>query len=297
MQKEIPEYSKAFGRLHVSASGGTQPIDEHILKLLLNQDYKMRFPMSARPRAGQIVQGIADRVYGLYEFSPMRGKQEPMGAAEAIRHGFTDYMAYQPLTWDEGKDAEAYQVFKEHIGEMAAHAIKGIAEYFGDEPFEGEYLRKHYDDRLDVPVIMYLDYASETKQIDLKCSLPIRGPVKKDGTRSWRVPKPKEEPTELQVMQQAVYWKGTGLEPALLFVTSSGYNIATPENCAALSHDRLEEAYENIVRRWLVVQNLLRVANGNWKTLFSLVPPDFGQIATRHGPEILQIAKQAWRID
>lgn len=296
MTKEIPDYSKEFGRYHVSASGGTQPIDEHILKLLLTKEYKMRFPMSARPLVGQIVQAITDRVYGLHEFSPLRGKQEPMGPAEAIRHGYTDYMAYQPLTWDGGKDAEAYEAFKEHIGEMAAHAIKGVAEYFGDDPFEGEYQRKHYDDRLDVPVVMFLDYASEAKQIDLKCSLPIRGAVKKDGTRTWRVPKPKEEPTELQVMQQAVYWKGTGLEPALLFVTSSGYNIATPQNCAALSHDRLEQAYEDIMRRWLAVQNLLRLSNGNWKTLFSLVPPDFGQIAVRHGPDVLQIAKQAWRM-
>ena len=85
MTKEIPDYSKEFGRYHVSASGGTQPIDEHILKLLLTKEYKMRFPMSVRPLVGQIVQAITDRVYGLHEFSPLRGKQERMGTAEAIR--------------------------------------------------------------------------------------------------------------------------------------------------------------------------------------------------------------------
>tara|TARA_S200002703_G_scaffold122963_1_gene108892 strand:+ start:95 stop:391 length:297 start_codon:yes stop_codon:yes gene_type:complete len=98
-------------------------------------------------------------------------------------------------------------------------------------------------------------------------------------------------------MQQAVYYKSTGLAPGLLFVTSAGYNIVTAENCEALQPERLEEAYENIVRRWFAAQKLMQVANGNWKELFSLVPPDFGMIATRHGKEILNIAKQAWRTE
>ena len=98
-------------------------------------------------------------------------------------------------------------------------------------------------------------------------------------------------------MQQAVYHKSTGLTPGLLFVTSAGYNIVTAENCPALQPDRLEEAYENVVRRWLAMQKLMKVANGNWRELFALVPPDFGQIATRHGGEVLKIAKEAWRTD
>lgn len=296
MDYEIPEYSKNYGRYHVSASGGTQPIDEHILKLLLTKEYKMRFPMSARPRAGQIVQEICDMVLGLHDYSPIRGMQEPMGKAEAIRHGFTEFMTYQPLSWDNGADAETYEEIKNHIGDMVAHAITGLEEYFADEELEGEYKRYYKDERIDVPVLYLIDYASETKQIDLKCSFPLRNPPKKDGTRSWRVPKPKSEPSPQQVMQQAVYYKATGLKPALLFVTASGYNICTPENCDALSFDALEQAYEDVVQRWLITQNLLKAANGNWKTLFGLVQPDYAMIGTRHGPEILKIAKEAWRI-
>ena len=78
MEYEVPEYSKAFGRYHVSASGGTQPLDEHILKLLLRKEYKMNFPMSARPRAGQIVQIVADLCMGLHDYIPIRGQQERM---------------------------------------------------------------------------------------------------------------------------------------------------------------------------------------------------------------------------
>ena len=40
----------------------------------------------------------------------------------------------------------------------------------------------------------------------------------------------------------------------------------------------------------------MRDAKGSWKELFARVNPDFQQIAQRHGPEILTIAKEAWRI-
>jgi hypothetical protein len=95
-------------------------------------------------------------------------------------------------------------------------------------------------------------------------------------------------------MQQAVYWKATGYTPGLLFVTADGYNICTQENCQALSYENLEGAYQEVVSRWRIIQNLLKAANGSWKNLFGLVYPDFQQIGQWHGPEILKIAKHEW---
>ena len=296
MEYEVPDYSKEFGRVHVSASGGTQPIDEHILKMYLRKEYQMNFPFSARPKAGQVVQMVADLHLGLHEYSPILGQTDGIPIAEAITKGRTELMQYQPKDWDDGRDAEEKAEFIEHVEAMSLNAIAGVKEFFGDSPIEGEYQRFYWDERIDVPVTLFLDYADEEKQIDLKCSLPVRNPPKKDGTRTWRVPKPKTEPTEQQVMQQAVYWKATGLRPALLFVTSDGYNIATEDNCPALKPEALEEAYNTIVGRWLAVQNLMKAAMGNWKTLFGMVAPDYGQIGARHGQEILNIAKQAWRV-
>lgn len=131
-------------------------------------------------------------------------------------------------------------------------------------------------------------------QIDLKCSLPLRNPPKKDGTRSWRIPKPKTEPSWQQAIQQAVYWKATGQEPSLLFVTASGYHIANKENCQALTEENLELAYNDAVRSWKTTQNLVKAANGNWRTLAGLVQPDFVEIAQRHGPDIVKLARQLW---
>ena len=294
--KEIPDYRKDFGSYHNSASGATQPTYEHILKLYLRKEYKMNFPFAARPRAGQIVQEIVDLHLGLDGYSPIQGKKQGMSLAQATKKGIDSYNTYQPRDWDDGKDREEFDHFKEVVGEMAAFAVQGLKEHFGGLDFEGEYQRWHEDERIDVPTMLFQDYCGNGLQIDLKCSFPMRNPLKKDGTRSWRNPKPKTEPTAQQQMQQAVYWKATGNRPALLFVTPAGYHIASDENCDALKLDVLEDVYEDVVARWLTIQNLMRAANGNWKNLFGLVTPDYGEIAGRHGSEILRIAREAWRI-
>lgn len=297
MEYTIPDYSKEFGRIHVSASGGTQSVDENILKMYLRKEHDMGFPMSSRPMAGIVVQDICDRHLGLDDYSPVMGRKEGMDLDESIRKGCLEYAAFSPLTWDGGTDAEAKEEFIEHLAEMSRHAVAGIKEYFGDEEIEGEYQRYYVEPRIDVPVTMFLDYASETKELDLKCSLPRRNPPKKDGTRSWSAQKPATKPNENQLKQQAVYWKATGLQPGLLFVTSKGYHIATPENCEELSEDSLEAAYEDIVRRWLIVQNLMKASGGSWKKLFSLVAPDMGQLAKRHGPDVMYFANEMWRVE
>lgn len=296
MQREIPDYSLFFGRKHVSASGATQPIDEHVLKLYLRKEHKINFPFAARPRAGQIVQSIADMALGVHDYSPIYGPKEPMDIDEAISRGLTEFEFYKPREWDGGKDAEEYHHFKEVIPTMARYAVEGIREFYKGVPFEGEYQRLYNEEKLDVPVILFQDFTGAGRQIDLKCSLPLRNPPKKDGTRTWRNPKPKTEPTPLQTMQQAVYNKATGDEPGLLFVTPAGYNIVTAENCDALKPEALEATYQDVVQRWVVQQNLLKAANQNWANLFGLVQPDFGQIAGRHGPDILKIARETWRV-
>mgnify|MGYP007073198639 FL=1 len=296
MDRTIPDYSLFFGRQHVSASGATQPIDEHVLKLFLRKEHKLNFPFAARPRAGQIVQSIADMALGVHDYSPIYGPKEPVDFDEAVRKGMTEFEFYKPREWDGGKDAEEYHHFKEVIPTMARYAVEGIREFYKGVAFEGEYQRFYEEEKLDVPVILFQDFTGAGRQIDLKCSLPLRNPPKKDGTRTWRNPKPKTEPTPQQIMQQAVYWKATGDEPGLLFVTPAGYNIVTAENCDALKPEALEATYEDVVRRWVVQQNLLKAANQNWSNLFGLVQPDFGQIAGRHGPEILKIAREIWRL-
>ena len=292
----IPEYRKRVGSYHCSASGATQPLDEHILKLLLRKEYKMGFPFAARPRAGQICQTICDIALGLDDYKPMEGQKPRKPITEAIRDGMIDFNFYKPRDWDDGKDAEEHQHFKEVIPEMAVIALQGLKEFYGDREIIGEHQRFHTESQLDVPIILFTDYTDGERQIDLKCSFPTRNPPKKDGTRSWRNPKPKTEPTRQQVMQQAVYWKATGEEPALLFVTPEGFNIVNKDNCDALSYDSLEETYQEVLGRWKIIQNLLRASNGDWKTLFGLVQPDFAQISARHGSEILTIAKEHWKL-
>ena len=297
MDYEVPEYRKAYGSYHNSASGATQPVDEHMLKLYLRKELNMNFPFAARPRAGQIVQSAVDYHLGLDDYSPLHGRKKGMEIERAVTKARTEYMTYQPRTFDDGKDKEEYEHFKSVIDIMTRHAVEGLHEYFGDGEIEGEYQRWHQDDVCDVPTMLFQDYCGQGLQIDLKCSFPTRNPVRKDGTRTWRNPKPKTEPTQQQLMQQSVYWKATGDKPALLFVTPEGWHICNEDNCALLKPETLEEVYKDVQQRWFVIQNLLRDSNGSWKSLFSKVMPDYGLIGQRHGPEILEIAKKLWRLD
>jgi len=297
MAREVPDYRKSFGIIHESASNGTATKDEMILKHYVRKEHKMGFPMASRPISGIKVQTGVDCALGLHNYSPIQGQQEPMDINQSVRFALTEYQGYTPRKWDNGKDAEEYEEFREHLPEMIKHAVEGLKDFFdGVNRIEGESMKYHDEPLLDVPIMLYQDYSGGGKQIDLKCSLPMRNPPKKDGTRTWRVPKPKTEPTAQQVMQQAVYWKATGEKPALLFVTSAGYNIVDENNCELMTEDNLERAYNDIVRSWLVTQNLLKASNGSWKTLAGLVQPDMVQLSARHGPNIIQLAKQLWEI-
>ena len=63
-----------------------------------------------------------------------------------------------------------------------------------------------------------------------------------------------------------------------------------------MTEESLQRAYDDVVRSWLVTQNLLKASRGSWKTLAGLVQPDMVQIAQRHGPNITNLAKQLWEI-
>ena len=192
---------------------------------------------------------------------------------------------YKPRTWDDGKDAEEFEAFKDYIPDMILHAAEGVREAFKHaNMIEGEYQRWHNEPKIDVPIMLYQDYSGGGIQCDLKAKPPLRNPPKKDGTRSWRVPKVEGMvPNAQQQIQQAVYNKATGEPPSLLFVSASGYYIADAGNCDQLKPDALEKAYAEAVRSWQISQNLLKAANGSWRTLAGLVQPDFNEIARRHG--------------
>ena len=294
--KKAPEVLADMGLRHDSASGATALKYEMILKIWLRHEHKKSFPMSSKPWAGICVQHGVNLFKGLDQFNPIIGQQEGVPIAEAVRHAMAMFHEHSPLDWDDGKDAEDMEACAVVIPDMIAAAIEGVDEFFtGANQISGEYQRWHDEPQSDVPIMLYQDFSGGGKQIDLKCSLPLRNPVKKDGTRTFRTPKPKTEPTWQQVIQQSIYWKATGETPALLFVTGAGYHIATSENCDALSEASLSRAYNEAVQSWKVTQNLFRAANGSWPALFGLVQPDYNEIARRHGPSILKLAKQAWR--
>ena len=296
MTQETPDYRKEFGAAHDSASGGTQDKWEFVLKLYCRH-LQVKMPMAARPMCGIVVQDGANKILGLDKYQPLIGQQDGMEQTKAIAEAMQRFNKYKPRTWDDGKDAEEFEAFKDYIPDMILHAAEGVREAFKHaNMIEGEYQRWHNEPKIDVPIMLYQDYSGGGKQTDLKAKPPLRNPPKKDGTRSWRVPKVEgTQPTAQQQMQQSVYNKATGEPPSLLYVSASGYYIADADNCDALKPEALEKAYADVVRSWQINQNLLKAANGSWRTLAGLVQPDFNEIARRHGPSIVDVANQLWR--
>lgn len=293
----MSEYRKAYGSraMHNSQSGGTQPLDEYILKLFMSHNLQIGFPSSAKMVAGNAVQRATDLLIG-WEKGRM---VEPKPFDEAVRLVKHEYSFYKPRQFDEMKDAEDHAEIKQHIEAMTRHSLLGLNEYFnikGNTRIQGEQQGWLDVDGIDVKTIHYIDFKTDKKMVDLKTSYPKRNPIKKDGTFTFRIPKPLSVPTRNQVIQQAVYWKATGLSPAVLSVTPEGFNIITPETSDLLKKDSLEYYFNFIRQRWLVRQNLLKNANGSWNTLFQLVEPDLDRIKAYHGNDIHKIAELQWGI-
>lgn len=291
---ELPQNFIDLGYQYDSAYGANQSKADYVLKKWLQKEHKLRTPPSARMMSGTLVQKGADMVLGLHNYNEMVGQQEGMPIAEATRHIMAEYDEYQPRSWEE-KDREEHEAFREYIPEMIANAVAAVREWSASANLlEGEHQSWHTVDGLIVPIMYYRDYHAGGKFADTKCQLPQRNPKKKDGTFTWRIPKPQSEPTWNQTVQMAIYAAASGQEPSLLYVTASGYNIVNSQNCEALTKENLERAYNHAVRSWMTTQNLMRAANGSWKTLAGLVCPDYNEISRMHGPDIVKLAKQLW---
>ena len=153
--KEAPVSLKDMGYYHDSASGATATKDEMFLKLWLRKEHKMNFPMAARPWAGISVQHGANLALGLQDYNEIIGQQEGMPIAEATRHMMAKYDEYKPRDWDEGKDAEEYDAFREVLPEMMANSIAGVKEFFqGANAIAGEHQRWLHEPRSEVPIVL-----------------------------------------------------------------------------------------------------------------------------------------------
>ena len=285
---------------HDSASGATSPKYEMIFKLWLRATTNLNpvFPDNAPMLTGRTVEGGVRRVEGLENFDPDKGKQDGMSIAEATRHMMADFDEYVPRDWDEGKDKEEFEAFREHLPDMLGSALEGLKAWqnkHGLNIINGEHQTWHSVPELDVKIMMFRDFYGGDVLCDLKCKMPQRNPVKKDGTRTWRIPKPDTQPSENNIKQMSVYWRSTGQKPSLLQVTASGFHIWDQDNCPLLQEQHLEQVYQDVKRSWITTQNLIRAANRNWHTLAGLVAPDFTEIARKHGPHILKLAREFWK--
>ena len=81
---------------HDSVSGGTSDKYIMLFKLWLRHNHNMQFPQNTPMFTGRIVEGGLNRVEGLENYDPDKGRQDGMPIAEATRHMLAEYDEYQP---------------------------------------------------------------------------------------------------------------------------------------------------------------------------------------------------------
>ena len=181
--------------------------------------------------------------------------------------------------------------FREILPDMVHSGVNLMA-----DKFNGAEEEKRIEINLDgvlLPIIGYVDLYLEERFAEVKTKAPRQGAVRKDGTRGWTKGLLPKEPVWEHTLQAAIYYKATGAEPHIVYVSAEGGTIFTPENCEKLSDAYLSYALEEVRRKCILRQNLLAVSDDP-KVLAGLLEPDFGSFYW--DDENLKEAKELWRI-
>lgn len=181
--------------------------------------------------------------------------------------------------------------FREILPDMIRTGVEAMS-----DKFNGAEEEKRIEINLEgvlLPIIGYVDLSLEGRFAEVKTKAPRVGAVRKDGTRGWTKGLLPRQPSAEHTLQAAIYWKATGAEPHIVYVSADNYAIFTPENCEKLSDKYLSYALEEVRRKCILRQNLLSVSDDP-KVLAGLIEPDFGSFYW--DDDNLLEAKKLWKI-
>ena len=187
---------------------------------------------------------------------------------------------------------EKREKFRELIPQMGEIGVDLLAEAFGGASEEKSV--EVYLPGIEIPIIGYVDMMKDGVFCEMKTKAPRLGAVKKDGTRGWsKAPLPKEPQID-HIMQAAVYWKATGAIPSIAYITAEDGIRFDPFNCDLLKESGLEFAIEEVRRKALIRQNLLKIST-DAKVLAGLVEPEFDHpFYWNH--QFKEEAKELWKL-
>lgn len=187
---------------------------------------------------------------------------------EATEHALMEF-DFHPA--DES--VEKRQKYRELIPDACDLAITELADWAKSE---AELRVEWHPEELAVPIIGFVDMAQgfNGRFLEMKTKAPRLGAVKKDGTRGWSKAVMPKEPDWAHVQQAAVYYKATGLEPNISYISDHSVVVFSPDNCEKLQSDAVEYAANEMKAKALRRQNLLSVSTDP-KVLASFLDPEF----------------------
>lgn len=171
------------------------------------------------------------------------------------------------------ESAEKREHYRELIPSAINEGINALGEWQGSE---AELRVEWQPEGLAVPIIGFVDMASSYRKkfLEMKTKAPRLGAVKKDGTRGWVKAATPKEPEWSHIQQAAVYWKATGFEPNIAYVSDHSVTEFTPGNCEKMSQEVMEFAAQDMFIKAMKRQNLLKISTDP-KVLASIVEADF----------------------
>lgn len=151
-------------------------------------------------------------------------------------------------------------------------------------------------DGVELPIIGFVDIFNEKQGTfcEVKTKAPRKGQLKKDGSQGWVKASLPKKPDYYHVCQVAIYAHATGMIPSIAYVSDQEAVRFDPFNCDQLCKEYLDYSLQDMRRRAITRQNLLKISTDP-KILAGIVEPDFEHpFYWEH--QFKEEAKELWRL-
>ncbi len=266
MLSNIPPYFLNRGLDHFSPSQGTMNLDKYVYSYLLcSQEKRRKFKNNSKMRCGVLAGEVLEAV--LTDTKP-----------PALT--YTDY-----IQWDDMEDKEQWENDKNLIMDTVNQALRGLKLLNinpGDKMVFENYVN-YTDDSLVLPIIGRTDIQTPNKIVELKTMWTKKNKRKKDGTRSFSIPKLKDLPDDKHMMQASFYHHATQLPTWILQVVPNDFRLFE-----VTAYD-YKQALHNLINNLKIKQEVAKLDEPQ-----KVVQPDFTHFTWNIGDQFKKEAKEMY---
>ena len=258
----------------VKSDRATEGQKEDAWKVIKKLDQNYNQSASSVMEAGKSVQYGCDQHF-----------LENCPSKKAIYMATSNFMNYQPRTWDNGSDSVKTALVKDEIEQVTEHAILGLKEAFQlENRVVGE---KEYLEPIKGCELKYNTRPDYCHRVDLKTKWSSPAETK-SGKKASYIPKNLSGMFDMKNVYQAAGFKMvTNRDPVLVYATAKDYFVFNKDNCDELKPDFLDDVIQDIIRLCRSVEIKINLAP-NLMTLLACEPPNIKDLLFPEPPGIME---------